>query len=122
MIEWAWDKDDRAPQPDTYTTRWDVNKGRLTAFLGGWTDWVNNGHHETELLHWRTAGAVYASACGDREAASKVPVSVRCGLYHIALTEYVKSRRCEHWTNDQRREAVELSWAETERRLGRKTE
>ena len=85
MIEVNWQNDGRANMPDKYTFQWNDNKGRLSAFLGGWTDWARNNRHKRGVVHWRTMGALYASAFGSREAAAQVPETVRCELYHVAL-------------------------------------
>ena len=118
MLEVAWDRDDRANTPDKYTSQWDDNKGRLSAFLGGWTDWTENNRYRKDILHWRTVGAQYASTFGSREAARQIPEVVRCELYHMALIEYVKSQRCAGWTDEQRRRAIQLSREEVEKRGG----
>ena len=118
MIEVEWNNEGRADQPDTYILQWHDNKGRLTAFLGGWTDWTENNRYGKDTLHWRTVGAQYASAFGSREDARQIPEVVRCGLYHLALIDYVKSQRCAHWSDEQRKQAVQLSRAEVERRGG----
>lgn len=119
MIEFAWHNDGRANEPDKYTFQWDDNKGRLSAFLGGWTDWAKNNRYNKNKFHWRTVGAQYASAFGTKEAALKVPEVIRCELYHVALIAYVKSRRCAHWNDEQRKLAVQLSWEEVKRRGGK---
>ena len=118
MIKVAWNNEGRADKPDKYTSQWDDNKGRLSAFLGGWTDWTENNRYEKDKLHWRTVGAQYASTFGSREAARQVSIVVRCELYHVSLTDYVKSRRCADWTDEQRERAIGLSWEEIERRGG----
>lgn len=118
MIEVAWNNEGRADRPNKYTINWDDNKGRLSAFLGGWTDWTENNRYRTDQFHWRTVGAQYASTFGSREAAREIRLVVRCELYHVALIEYVKSQRCADWTDEQREEAVRLSWAEIENKRG----
>ena len=119
MIEVAWNNDNRNNEPDTYIANWNTNKGRLSAFLAGWTDWVNNNRHAQDVLHWRTVGAQYASAFGNTNTAGEIEGVVRYELYHVALTAYVTSQRCAHWKPEQREEALRLSWEEVERRGGR---
>lgn len=119
MIEVAWNNEGRADKPDKYTFQWDDNKGRLSAFLGGWTDWTEHDRYRRDKFHWRTVGAQFASTFGSREVASQIPEVVRCELYHVALTEYVKSQRCADWTDEQREQAIRLSWQEVERRGGK---
>ena len=114
MIQVNWQNDDRDNMPGRYTTDWEVDKGRLSAFLRGWTNWAKYGEHPQDVLHWQTMGALYASTFGSQEAAKQVPVDVRCELYHVALLAYVNSQRCAHWTDEQRKEALRLSWEEVE--------
>lgn len=118
MIQINWQNDNRDPMPAKYTTDWHVDKGRLSAFLRGWTNWVKYGHHPQDVLHWQTMGALYASTFGSREKADQILEVVRCELYHVALLAYVHSQRCAHWTDEQRAEALRLSWEEVERRGG----
>jgi hypothetical protein len=118
MINVNWRNDKRADGPGRYTTDWEKNHGRLSAFLKGWTKWTDYGHHKRNVLHWQTVGALYASSFGSREDAARVPEVIRCQLYHTALIAYVNSRRCSHWTDEQRELAVQLSADEVVRRGG----
>lgn len=118
MIEVKWQNDRRKADPYKYVDPegWEDNKGRLSAFLAGWTNWAENSNYAKDVLHWHTVGALYASAFGSREAALTVPEAVRCRLYHVALISYLKSTRTAHWSDEDRERALALSLAEVERR------
>ncbi len=100
MIEIAGLNDDREEDPDKYLIDWNDKHSRQTAFLRGWTIFLNDGEYNKVLLHWQTVGAYYASILGD------IDIAQRRKLYYAALAEYVKSVRCSHWSEGQRQEAL----------------
>jgi hypothetical protein len=103
MVDVAWLREDRTGDPKKYLVAWNDPESRQRAFLGGWTSYLEHGHLETEVLHWRTVGAFYGSVLGN------VAEDVRRQLYFACLAEYVKSTRCRHWTDEEREKALALA-------------
>ncbi len=120
MLALNWLSDGRSAGSAKYTTRWDDNKGRLGAYLTGWTNWAKHGRVNRDKIHWQTMGAARASCFGSQEIAANVPDLVRCYMYHLDLIEFVKSERCaqDDWNQEQREQAIRLSRDEIERRGG----
>jgi hypothetical protein len=104
LIEIDWEKDVRNAEADQYlfgpSSR---EKGRRTAFLRGWSDFVNNPRdtHLTEVT-WDGLGMVYASILGD------IPIDQRKAIYRLLLGQYLSTKKVEGWTGEEREEALRL--------------
>ncbi len=104
MIEVNWKKDVRSAEADQYLFGpGSREKGRRTAFLRGWSDFVNNprGTYLNEVT-WDGLGMVYASVLGS------IPRDQQEGIYRLLLSQYLSTKRVEGWTGEERGEALRL--------------
>ncbi len=104
MIEINWGNDGRNTDANKYLVDPDSSEGRRKAFLGGWTRFLNQGGSDyLEEVTWVGLGMVCASILGD------ISLDRRKDIYRLLLGQYLSTEKVNHWTEDQRREALRLA-------------
>jgi hypothetical protein len=104
MIRIDWSNDDRHPDPQKYLVDPDSdNESRWLAFRRGWSRYVNQeARPESDMVTWWETGMFCASVLGD------VGIEHRKLVYKVLLAQFLTSARTDHWTDEQREEALSL--------------
>ena len=104
MIDIDWSNDGRSTDPEDYLVNpKSDNRSRLKAFLGGWTKGAKkDSNNSLDGVRWVGLGMVYGSILG------KIDLDQRKQIYRLLLSQYLTTERVNHWTDDQRQEALQL--------------
>jgi len=104
MIDINWSNDERNTDVNKYLVSPDSdNESRRNAFLGGWTRYLNQGTSSNlNGVRWVGLGMVYASILRD------IPEAQKKEIYRMLLSQYITSERVQHWTDEQRRQVMQL--------------
>ena len=104
MIDINWSNDERNTDVNKYLVDPDSDdESRRKAFLGGWTRDLNQGSSSSlNSVRWVGLGMVYASILRD------IPEKQKKEIYRLLLSQYLTSERVQHWTNEQRRQVMQL--------------
>jgi hypothetical protein len=102
MIDINWSNDERNTDVNKYLVDPDSDdESRRKAFLGGWTRDLNQGS-SLNSVRWVGLGMVYASILRD------IPEQQKREIYRLLLSQYITSERVRHWTDEQRRQVLQL--------------
>jgi hypothetical protein len=104
MIDINWNNDERNTDVNKYLVDPDSdNESRRKAFLGGWTRYLNQrSSSNLDGIRWVGLGMVYASIL------EAIPEEQKKEIYRLLLSQYITSDRVQHWTEEQRRQVMQL--------------
>jgi hypothetical protein len=101
MIQMNWQNEDRSTTSSDY-----LNNRRGGRFVGGWTmqlDKPDPTRGKLDVVHWQGLGMVFASVLGN------IPQTQKKQLYKLLLGLYLATDRVKHWTDEQRRRALQVA-------------